>query len=161
MNKVIIHWTAGSWTVSEFDKQHYHRLYDGSGKIFNGKFSIRDNQNVRDGTYAAHTLHCNLDSIGVSMACMANAKENPFNPGKYPMTLKQFETMVKDVAKLCKDYKIPVTPRTVLTHAEVQETLGIQQRGKWDITRIAFKPNLIGAKACGDYIRAQIKLNGA
>ena len=48
-----------------------------------------------------------------------------------------------------------VTPHTVLSHAEVQQALGIKQRGKWDISHLAFDPWGIGAKACGDIFRAQ------
>lgn len=157
MNRIVIHWTGGSHVVSELDKEHYHRIYDGKGKIHNGKFSIADNENVADGTYAKHTFHCNLDSIGVSLACMAGAREAPFFAGKFPMNKVQFDVMINDVASLAKKYKIPITPKTILTHAEVQPTLGIKQKGKWDIARIAFLPNLVGAKACGDYIRSQLK----
>ncbi|WP_248311240.1 hypothetical protein [Bosea sp. UNC402CLCol] len=47
-----------------------------------------------------------------------------------------------------------MTPKTVLSHAEVQGTLKIAQRGKWDIARLAFDPPVGGAKACGDMFRA-------
>ncbi|MGF7055404.1 hypothetical protein GGC47_004615 [Bosea sp. OAE752] len=47
-----------------------------------------------------------------------------------------------------------MTPKTVLSHAEVQGTLKIAQRGKWDIARLAFDPSAVGAKACGDTFRA-------
>jgi hypothetical protein len=53
-------------------------------------------------------------------------------------------------------YKIPVTPRTVLSHAEVQPTLGIKQNGKWDFTELSFRPSLKGHKACGDYMRSRV-----
>ena len=49
------------------------------------------------------------------------------------------------VANLALHYKIPVTPQTILTHAEVQPTLGIKQRGKWDVTRIPYRSDLVGA----------------
>lgn len=69
------------------------------------------------------------------------------------MTREQGEALPAVLADLCRRYAIPVTPSTVLSHAEVQGTLGIKQRGKWDISRLAFDPSVMGAKACGDLIR--------
>jgi N-acetyl-anhydromuramyl-L-alanine amidase AmpD len=109
-----------------------------------------------DGDYAAHTRGCNTGSIGVSLACMAGATETPFNAGKFPMTEKQWVAMIEGIAQLCKFYKIPVSPQTVLSHAEVQGTLGIKQAGKWDFTRLAFDPTVKGAKACGDRMRKEV-----
>ncbi|MER8369697.1 hypothetical protein NKH70_28955 [Mesorhizobium sp. M0991] len=40
--------------------------------------------------------------------------------------------MTAVVAELCKYYRIKVTSKTVLSHAEVESNLGIEQRGKWD-----------------------------
>jgi hypothetical protein len=48
--------------------------------------------------------------------------------------------------------------QTVLTHAEVQPTLGVKQRGKWDITRLSFKPDLVGAIPVGNYIRETVAM---
>lgn len=41
----------------------------------------------------------------------------------------------------------------MLSHAEVQTTLGIRQSGKWDVARLAFDPSVVGAKAVGDLFR--------
>ena len=153
MKRLIIHWNAGTNEANELDKQHYHFIVDGDGDVVAGKYKPEDNLSTADGKYAAHTLNCNTGSIGVSMAGMLGAIESPFNAGKYPLKEKQLAATVKLVADLCKKYNIPVTDKTVLTHAEVQPNLGITQRGKWDITRIPFKPELVGHKACGDYIR--------
>lgn len=84
---------------------------------------------------------------------MAGAREQPFEHGKAPMTAVQWEHLVRVVADLCRRYEIPVTPKSVLSHAEVQPNLGIKQRGKWDFTRLAFDPSVKGAKACGDLLR--------
>jgi hypothetical protein len=88
---------------------------------------------------------------------MAGAIENPFDPGKYPMTQKQWSAMCNAVAELCSFYNIPIDPKTVLSHAEVQGTLGITQSGKWDYTRLAFDDTTKGAKACGDKLRSNVK----
>ena len=65
---------------------------------------------------------------------MVGAVERPFNAGRYPITPAQVDALARLCADLCRDYTIPVTRKTVLTHAEVQPTLGITQRGKWDVS---------------------------
>lgn len=156
MDRIICHWTAGAYTASAEDRSHYHILIEGDGKLIRGTHSILDNVSTADGNYAAHTKNCNTKSIGVSMCCMAGAVENPFNPGDYPMTVAQFDKLVEVVLQLCQTYFIACTPQTVLSHAEVQGTLGIAQAGKWDFTRLAFKPSRVGAKSCGDYLRERV-----
>lgn len=157
MQRIIVHWTAGGHKASGLDRTHYHILIEDDGKLVRGTPSIDLNQApVRRG-YAAHTLNCNSGSIGVSLCCMAGAVESPFSAGSAPMTRRQWETLPKVLAALCKRYGIPATPQTVLSHAEVQDTLGIKQRGKWDISRLAFDPIVRGARACGDLFRAATK----
>jgi hypothetical protein len=87
---------------------------------------------------------------------MAKAQESPFNAGTAPMTKVEWDRMIEVVADLARKYAIPVTPLTVLTHAEVQPNLGIAQEGKWDITRLAFDPSIKGAKAVGDRMRLEV-----
>ena len=158
MQRVIVHWTAGTHTASDNDRSHYHVLLEGSGKPVRGIPSIKLNEVVKTGSgYAAHTLGCNTGSIGVSMCCMGGAIESPFSAGKYPMTREQWDAMTSAVADLCRRYSIPVTDKNVLSHAEVQNNLGITQRGKWDFTRLAFDPSVVGAKACGDKMRADVR----
>lgn len=154
MERIICHWTAGAHKASDFDRQHYHILIEDDGKLVRGIPSIKLNEAPAKAGYAAHTLNCNTGSIGVSLCCMGGAHEAPFDPGKYPMTAKQFETLSTVVAELCRRYGIKITDKTVLSHAEVQGNLGIQQRGKWDFTRLAFDLSVKGARACGDKLRA-------
>ena len=90
------------------------------------------------------------------MACMAGAVESPFDPGKFPMTETQWARAMEVIAQLAAFYKIPVTNKTILPHAEVQPNLGIQQNGKWDFKRLAFDPSVVGAKACGDKMRRDV-----
>lgn len=157
MTRIVAHWSAGAHKASEIDKEHYHIIIEGSGNVVRGDHTISDNVNTADNDYAAHTRGCNTGSIGVSLACMAGAIENPFNPGRYPMTLAQWNRAMEVIAHLADFYKIPVTNKTVLSHAEVQANLGIKQAGKWDFTRLAFAPSIVGAKACGDKMRAEVK----
>jgi len=46
------------------------------------------------------------------------------------------------IAELCDFYGIPVTPKTVLNHGEVQSILGVEQRGKWDVMVLPWSPGL-------------------
>lgn len=159
MQRVILHWTAGSNKASAVDKAHYHILIEGDGSPVKGDPSITANQAPVSTGYAAHTLNCNSGSIGISLCGMAGANEKPLNAGKYPITRKQWEAAIQAVADLCRRYSIPVTPSTVLSHAEVQGTLGIQQRGKWDIAILPFEPALNTANKVGDAFRAAVKAN--
>lgn len=156
MQRLINHWTAGTYEASRSEREHYHFLIEGDGTIIKGLLPISANESTADGEYAAHTFRCNKGSIGVSLCCMLNAKEIPFRSGKYPMTKIQWDVMVKLNAKLCKQYRIAVTPTTVLSHAEVQKNLRIPQNGKWDFSRLSFDPSVIGARACGDKLRAEV-----
>ncbi|MCW4114726.1 amidase [Aurantimonas sp. MSK8Z-1] len=156
MSRVVCHWSAGAYTASALDRQHYHLIIEEDGNLVRGDRSIKDNEAPIRGNYAAHTLNCNTGSIGVSLACMAGAVESPFSAGRYPMTLTQWQTLAEVVAELCRRYAIPVTPQTILSHAEVQGTLGIRQRGKWDYTRLPFDGSLLGAAAVGHALREAV-----
>lgn len=157
MKRIIYHWTAGTHKASSLDKDHYHFIIEADGKVVNGNKKPEDNLSTADGKYAAHTRGCNTGSIGVSLACMYGATESPFDSGKYPMTKAQWDAGVALGAKLAKLYKIPVSPQTILSHAEVQGTLGIKQRGKWDYTRLSWAPDVKGAAACGNLLRNSIE----
>ena len=156
MKRIIVHWTAGGHKANDTDKRAYHILIEGDGKLVRGIPTIDKNSGSTKPGYAAHTLNCNTDSIGVSLCCMAGAVERPFNAGKFPMTEAQFFQLSIVLADLCETYGIAVTPRTVLSHAEVQGTLGITQRNKWDYTRLAFDPSISGATAIGNRLRADV-----
>lgn len=151
---IVVHWTAGAHKASALDRSHYHLLIEADGKLVRGTPSIdlNDARGLKSG-YAAHTLNCNSGFIGVSLCCMAGAVESPFKAGPHPMTRAQWDELPAVLADLCRRYGVAVTPRTVLSHAEVQGTLGITQRGKWDISRLAFDPSIVGAKAVGDLFR--------
>jgi hypothetical protein len=154
MKRIIIHWTAGAHTPSNLDKDHYHRIIDGAGWVHNGKWPISANEAPKKGQYAAHTLDCNTGSIGVAVAAMAGAQERPFHAGSHPITPAQVDALVGLIRALCKEYGIPVTRQTVLSHAEVQPTLKIKQRGKWDI---AWLPGMDGP---GDPVKVGDHLRG-
>jgi len=153
MQRVIVHWTAGSYTVSSTDRESYHIIVGGDGQLVRGDNSIKANVSTSDSDgYAAHTKNCNSGSIGISAACMAGAIESPFNAGGYPLRQVQWDTLAAVAADLCRSYSIEVSPTTVLQHGEVQANLGIAQSGKWDINVLPWDPALKG----GDVFRENV-----
>ena len=65
--------------------------------------------------------------------------------------------MTQLVFDLSDRYDIPITPETILTHAEVEPTLGVKQRGKWDITWLPDMDQAGNAVAVGDLLRQKVR----
>jgi hypothetical protein len=156
MKRIITHWTAGAYEASDNDQEHYHILVEGDGSLVRGEHSIPDNVNTGDGDYAAHTRGCNTGSIGVAVCCMAGAIQSPFRPGRFPMRPEQYDVLATVVADLCEAYSIPVTPKTVLGHGEVQRILGIPQSGKWDPMTLPWEPGKSPGRV-GDEFRKRVQ----
>ncbi|WP_164555287.1 peptidoglycan recognition protein family protein [Paracoccus haematequi] len=135
MNRIVGHHSAGPFSVTVADREHYHRIIDGDGKRHSGRHPISANapgKPLRSGSYAAHTRGLNTGSIGVAMACMHDAKwSSPRSCAFFPKAA-QVSAFISEMADLAIEYSIPVTRKTVLTHAEVEITLGVEQAGKWD-----------------------------
>lgn len=156
MNRIVIHWTAGGHQPNREDYQHYHFIINKDGLVFEGKYKPEDNLNCTDGKYAAHTGGGNTGSIGVSMCGMLGFK-NRNNIGNYPLTKKQVESCFSYVAKLCKKYKIQITPHTVFTHYEFgKRNPNTTSKGKIDIIYLPPYPN-VPANQIGDFIRQKVK----
>jgi N-acetyl-anhydromuramyl-L-alanine amidase AmpD len=158
MERIVCHWTAGAYKANATDLEHYHLLIEGDGTVVTGDHPISDNVSTGDDDYAAHTKSLNTGSIGVSLCCMGGegVTESPFVAGPYPMTETQWRVLVEVVAELCVAYEIEVTRETVLSHAEVEGTLGVDQSGKWDYTRLAFDLEIEGALEIGDCLRGEV-----
>lgn len=155
LKRVIAHWAVTKYKATDLALQHYHFVVEGDGNVVAGKFKPEANIKPVSGKYAAHTLNCNTGSIGISCAAMHGAK-SPKEPGPYPVTEVQFDAMCRKIAELCDKYDIDVTPKTVLSHAEVEANLGKKQRGKWDIAVLPFA-GLFSAEACGNLMRSKVK----
>lgn len=156
MSGIVVHWTAGAYEANGTDKDSYHLLIEGDGDLERGNHTIADNVNTADDDYAAHTRGHNTGQIGVSLCCMGGKEVTPVNFGAFPMKKLQWDILVQVCAELCIFYKIPVTNRTLLSHAEVQGTLGIPQKQKWDYTVLPFDPTIKGATAIGDRLRREV-----
>ena len=163
MNRIIIHWTAGGNKANATDKRRYHTIVEGDGNIVSGNHPFSANDPIRhpndSSTYAAHTRGANTKAIGIAMAGMRGAKERPFDHGPSPITKVQVAALVEEVAILCRIHGIPVTRETVLTHAEVQSTLGIKQNNKWDVMWLPGMRESTGAHEIGDYLRDCVRVH--
>ncbi|MBR1461157.1 N-acetylmuramoyl-L-alanine amidase [bacterium] len=156
MNKIILHWTAGRYYPTQYEKQFYHFLIDKDGKIHNGIYKPEDNLNCTDNKYAAHTGGGNTGAIGIALCAMENYK-SPQSVGQYPITAVQFESCMNFCAKLTKKYNIEITPSKVMTHYE----FGIcnpdtSSAGKIDITYLP-PYSWVAKRDIGNFIRTKIR----
>lgn len=156
LTRIHLHWTAGGYNPSALDLSHYHAVIDGNGKEHAGNRPPEANINTSDGDYVAHTLNANRGAIGIAICAMAGAQESPFNWGLAPIKPIQIAALCSLAARLAIRYDIAVTRKTVLTHAEVQPTLAIPQRGKWDIAVLPGMAKPGDPVAVGDKLRAMI-----
>lgn len=149
------HWTAGTYTPNEIDFSHYHFLIDGDGRYMDGVPIENNAPPLITGKYAAHTRGNNSRMIGISCCAMGGAFERgPF--GMWPLREKQIDTLITLSVALCHFYDIVPDRKICMSHAEVQSTLGIPQKGKWDIAVFPFAPEYNTARKCGDFIRTKI-----
>lgn len=160
MKRIILHHTAGLHKPNSVDLEHYHFIVDGEGQVHKGKHPVLANaagKPLRSGHYAAHTANLNTDSIGVSVAAMHNGQWKTPRSSAYFPTRQQLDAFLKLAAELAAAYKIPVRRDTILSHAEVEQTLGVRQAGKWDFD---YDPYGVLASrdpvAVGDMLRLKI-----
>ncbi|WP_449044210.1 peptidoglycan recognition protein family protein [Paracoccus versutus] len=125
ITRIHWHWTAGGHKPNAVDLRSYHALIGGDGSV---------RWPVDPTSSRSHTLNANGGAIGLSICAMAGAQERPFVWGKAPITPAQVSALARETARLCRTYDIPVSRWSTLSHAEVQPTLGVVQRSKWDIT---------------------------
>ena len=88
MARVIVHWTAGGYRASALDREHYHVLIEGDGTVVYGVHAIDANAKPAREPRASHTRNCNTGSIGVSVCCMKDAREQ--------QVMDQFRASVRD-----------------------------------------------------------------
>lgn len=154
MNKIIVHWTAGTYTPNAVDLEHYHFLVDGDGNIHRGKYKPEDNEDCTDGYYAAHTGGGNTGAIGVAICAMAGFTGS-IKAGAYPITSIQLESCFKLCAELCKKYNIQV--ENVWTHYEFGKNHpSTTSAGKIDIIHLPPYPT-VKSNEVGGFIRNKIK----
>lgn len=161
IKRIILHWTGGADGVNDKERDSYNAIITRNGEIVPGRFppEAQTPENIKRGSkyYAAHTLNMNSYSMGIAVDAMAGAIEHPFTAGKYPITEVQLDALAKYTAQMVVKYGLVVTRQTVLTHAEVQRTLGVTQRNKWDITWLPKMLRPADPIEVGDMIRDMVK----
>lgn len=164
MSKIIgvtWHWTAGGDGVNAIEKDHYNFICSRQGITVPGDFppEAQIPANIKRGSkyYAAHTLNCNSYRIGYAADAMAGARDRPLFWGSYPLTEIQIREMMKFTAGLVRVYKLTISRETLLSHAEVQPTLGIKQNGKWDICCLPGDTQVRSAVEVGDILRDMVR----
>ncbi len=156
MKKIILHWTAGFYYPTAYEKNYYHFLVDKDGTVHDGIYKPEDNLNCNDGRYAPHTGGGNTGAIGLAMCAMAGFKSSSC-VGDYPITKKQFEASMKLCAELSIKYKIPIAQESIMTHYE----FGVKHpssssAGKIDIIYLPPYP-WVEKNDIGAFIRSKIK----
>ena len=155
IKRIIIHWSAGKYYPTEYEKKFYHYLVDKEGNVCKGIYSPQDNYDCSDGYYAAHTGGGNTNSIGICMCAMLGFYSSD-NVGNYPITKIQFEACMKFVAELCKTYNLSINQDTVLTHYEFgRKYPSTTSRGKIDIIWLPPYPT-VKTNEVGAFIRNKI-----
>lgn len=147
IERIVCHWTAGSYDVSDLDREHYHYIISGKNPkhIYSGFYTPRANDWCNDGNYAAHTYRLNTRSLGIAVACMAGASTH--NYGRFPMTREQWLTMAQLAGFCASYYDLKINASTLLGHFEVDSVYGIDQGGKWDPGVFPWNKNITPAQA--------------
>lgn len=162
LKRIIGHWPVTDADMAEeIDREHYHAIVTRKLKVVLGKYRPEHNISTADGHYAAHTRALNTGSIGIALDGLGGVYWNarPFNPGPEAFTHEQVDLFCETVAEYCLTYGIPVTRETVLTHAEVQPTLGVWQRGKVDITWLPGMSEPGDPVLVGDELRRRVSIH--
>lgn len=152
---IVWHWTAGSHGIIELERNYYNWLFDRKGNVFDGNHTVQEQVNYdwRRKIGASHTKSMNTGWLGLSVDAMAGAKESPLKWGTNPLTWEGIDAMLDWTMDLCEEYDIPISPWTTLGHAEVQQTLGIRQRFKWDYKVLPGYTRAQDARLVGDVLR--------
>lgn len=157
MDRIIIHWSAGSYNINAAVLNSYHYAVTTNGGVIPCNHRPEDNENCKDNNYAPHVGGGNTGSIGVCMLGMYVPPKTPVQKTKYPLTKAQCERCFKLCAELCKKYNIPITPDTVMSHYEFgMKHPKTSSRGKIDIIYLPPYPN-IKANDVGAFMRQKIK----
>jgi len=153
--RIINHWTAGNFTPCADDLFHYHFLIDVGGRVIPGVFSVKANDNCKDGEYAAHCGGGNTNRIGIAVCGMkgfVSAKKQ----GNRKLSKIQIEKLFALNAKMLLDEGWnEATLDNLMTHKEFGDLHpDTSSAGKIDISFLPAYPT-IKPDEVGDFIRAK------
>lgn len=156
---VVWHWTAGANGFIELEKNSYNFLTNTKGDIIQGNHTVAEQvmYDWRKKIGASHTRGMNTGWLGISQDAMAGAQQtNPITWGSHPITWEGIDAMLEQTWDLCEEYDIPVSKWTTLSHAEVQPTLGVKQKWKWDYTVLPGDDSSRNPVHVGDELRKRM-----
>lgn len=159
LHRIHWHWTAGSYGPGREDIKHYNDLFDERGNHYDGaaRAEHQANYDWRRGIGVSHTLNANTGAVGLAVTAMSGADGWPsLRWGSYPLTWAGIDAMLQRTADYCSEFDIPVTRWSTLSHAEVQPTLGIRQKNKWDFMVLPGMDEVMNAVLCGDILRKRL-----
>ena len=150
-NRIILHWTAGLYLPSEYDKEHYHAVI-GFHRGFNAMVSKKSPFDLYQ--EGEHAWHDNTGAYGISAASMAGSGSSSgweiairkmlkdgtlrkeFDKHNFgfttPIRWAQIELMAKTCAEFLHALKLPCNDQTCYTHAESAARLGYFP-DRWDL----------------------------
>jgi len=152
LRRVVMHWAASSYNLSQHIQRSYHEIAGQDGKRYKGTFPPEANIRPVRGRYAAHIAGENTGSIGLSMICMAEVRGASWPPGPYPMTDVQLDEFCNMVAEYLQAYDLERIPEQCLTHGEAQP-----KRRPVELCWFPGFTKLVSVTEGGDYLRDRIK----
>jgi hypothetical protein len=156
LHSFVWHWTAGAKGIIQLERKSYNALADAEANVYDGLFRPEAQATYAVGRAASHSLNANSHRASVAMDCMAGARERPLRMGSAPMTDGHIDGMLSETAVWMKQFGILKSKFTTLSHAEIQGTLGIRQRNKWDITVLPGMTEVKSATWVGDHLRERL-----
>lgn len=159
LHRVQWHWSASKYAVTAFDLKHYNVVHDFEGNTYDGgaRPEHQANYDWRRGVGVSHTKNANTGAIGECVVAMHGATGWPLNQGDFPLTWEGIDAMLRSSIDHHHNFDIPITPYSMLSHAEVEPTLGIAQSGKWDYMTLPDGTKIMDPVECGDFLRERMR----
>lgn len=159
LHRIHWHWTASGYKVTYDVARHYNDVFDEKGNQYDGgaRPEHQAAYSVARKIGVSHTLNANTGAIGLAVAAMRGAEGWPsLMWGDSPLTWPGIDAMLVQTAEYCKEFDIPVSRWSTLSHAEIEPTLGITQRAKWDFRVLPGYPSVMDAQEVGDILRQRL-----
>lgn len=160
-NRITAHHTGGGYSPNATDLAAYPLCIDGDGKVHQGKLPLSANaagQKLVAGHYYPHTWKLNSGNFGISICSMGGGKwDNPRGSRYFPRQV-QVDALISEMARRCREFGIAPSRQHTLTHAEVEPTLGVKQKQKWDFDYQIRQVSARDPVAIGDELRQELVL---
>lgn len=159
LHRIIWHWSASTYEVTPSVLSHYNDVFDYKGNHYEGaaRAEHQANYDWRNGIGVSHTRNCNTGAIGLSVSAMHGARGWPsLEWGNFPLTWEGIDAMLERTAEYSQVFNIPITPWSIMSHAEVEDTLGIPQKNKWDFMVLPGYTKVKNAREVGDELRYRL-----